>query len=107
MTDRHAGSASYADIGAWPDFPMPLLATLSMALFEGLGLGRLVDPPAFTQELFTDVLTFLFATMGVDTPPPDGEEHAASEAPGLRPRFSQRIDPMRERTCRGAGRGGA
>jgi len=67
--------AAYSSVGAQPDFPIPLLATLSMALFEGLGLGRLVDPPAFDQQTLTDALQFLFATMSADSfmpEPPDG-----------------------------------
>lgn len=60
---------SYASVGAPPEFPIPMMATISLALFEGLGIGRLVDPPAFTQEVLTDALTFLFMTIGVDSPP--------------------------------------
>jgi AcrR family transcriptional regulator len=59
---------SYAAIGAAPNFPIPVLATISLAVFEGLGVGRLVDPPAFTQEVLTDALTFLFKTIGVEAP---------------------------------------
>jgi AcrR family transcriptional regulator len=65
--------AVYADIGAAPNHPMPVLARVSMALFEGLALGRLVDPESYTQETFTDALLFLYNTIGVDAPP-EGEE---------------------------------
>jgi AcrR family transcriptional regulator len=57
---------AYASVGDVPDTPIPVLAKISMALFEGLGLGRLVDPPAFDQQTLTDALQFLFATMSAD-----------------------------------------
>ena len=64
---------AYARAGGVPDFPAPLIAVLSIALFDGLSLGRLVDPPVFTQELLTEALQFLFDTVGVDnSPPPPG-----------------------------------
>ena len=63
----------YAGIGAAPNFPFPVLAVLSISLFEGLSLGRLADPSAFTQDVLTDVLTFLYESIGVDTPEPGGD----------------------------------
>ena len=62
-------AAVYAEIGAGPNHPMPVLARVSMALFEGLALGRLVDPESYTREAFTDALLFLYNTIGVDAPP--------------------------------------
>ncbi len=63
---------AYSTVGAAPDLPVPVLATLAIALFDGLGVGRLADPPAFTEELLTDALTFLIDTMGVNGPGPSG-----------------------------------
>jgi AcrR family transcriptional regulator len=60
---------AYASVGAQPNFPVPALARISMAVFEGLGIGRLVDPSAFTQDMLTDALTFLFMTIGVNGSP--------------------------------------
>jgi AcrR family transcriptional regulator len=66
-------AAQYTNIGAAPNFAIPALAILSIALFEGLSLGRLADPSAFTQEVLTDALTFLYKSIGVDETP-EGEE---------------------------------
>jgi len=63
----------YASVGAAPNFAIPVLATLSISLFEGLSLGRLADPGAFTQELLTEALTFLYESIGVENPEPEGE----------------------------------
>ena len=63
----------YANIGAAPNFAIPVLATLSISLFEGLSLGRLADPSAFTQELLTEALTFLYESIGVENPEPEGD----------------------------------
>jgi AcrR family transcriptional regulator len=60
--------SAYASVGARPEFPVPMLATMSMALFEGLGLGRLVEPAIFTTGVVTDALEFLDATLGVEPP---------------------------------------
>ena len=70
---------SYGTVGAEPDIPIPVLAKISMALFEGLGLGRLVDPPAFDQQTLTDALHFLFTTMSVDAFLPPSGDHAPGE----------------------------
>ena len=59
----------YADIGGTPNHPVTVLARVSMALFEGLALGRLVDPESYTRDTFTDALLFLYNTIGVDPPP--------------------------------------
>ena len=63
----------YASIGAKPNFPAPVLAILSIGLFEGLSIGRLADPTAFTQDVLTEVLTFLYQSIGVDDPEPAGD----------------------------------
>jgi AcrR family transcriptional regulator len=62
----------YASVGGTPEWPVPMLAKISMSLFEGLALGRLIDPEEYTQETITDALTFLYDTIGVDAPP-EGE----------------------------------
>jgi AcrR family transcriptional regulator len=66
----------YESVGVLPDVPVPVLATISMALFEGLGIGRLVDPPAFTQAVLTDALTFLYNAFDVALPAEAAEERA-------------------------------
>jgi hypothetical protein len=48
-----------------------VLATLSVALFDGLALGRLADPPAFDDAMLTHFLNFLVASIGVNTPSDD------------------------------------
>ena len=63
----------YAGIGGTPNHPLAVLARVSMALFEGLTLGRLVDPESYTQDTFTDALLFLYDTIGVDAPPETDE----------------------------------
>ena len=63
----------YARVDAAPNFALPTIALLSIALFEGLSLGRLADPGAFTQEVLTDVLTFLYESIGVETPESEGD----------------------------------
>jgi AcrR family transcriptional regulator len=65
----------YSSIGAQPQWPVPMLARVSMSLFEGLGLGRLIDPEAYSQETMTQMLLFLYDTIGVDGPP-EGEGEA-------------------------------
>jgi hypothetical protein len=37
-----------------------------MALFNGLGIDRLVDPSAVTDQMVDTTLSFLFDAMGVD-----------------------------------------
>jgi AcrR family transcriptional regulator len=61
----------YERVGARPEFSTEVLATISTALFEGLGIGRLVDPSTYTESMMREVLAFLYATIGVDgvTPP--------------------------------------
>jgi len=61
-------AAEYAGIGGTPNHPIAVLARVSTALFEGLALGRLVDPESYTQATFTDALTFLYDTIGVNDP---------------------------------------
>jgi AcrR family transcriptional regulator len=56
----------YAVSGGSPDYPTRDLAEISLALFNGLGMNRLVNPAAMTDELLDTTLTFLYAAMGVD-----------------------------------------
>ena len=63
----------YASIDGIPNFPVPVLAKVSIAMFEGLTLYRFIDPASYTQETIAEVLTFLYDTIGVN-PPADAEE---------------------------------
>jgi AcrR family transcriptional regulator len=56
----------YAAIGARPAYPAPDLAEISLALFNGLGIDRLVNPTAITDEMLDTTLSFLYDAMGVD-----------------------------------------
>ena len=60
----------YARVDGEPEFPLEVLATVSIAMFEGLALGRLIDPGAYSQQTLTDALTFLYMTIGVNGDPP-------------------------------------
>jgi AcrR family transcriptional regulator len=60
---------AYTAVAFEPEFPVPVLATLSIALFEGLALGRLADPPAFDDQLVTQALQFLTTSIGNNVPP--------------------------------------
>ena len=59
----------YGSVGGSPEWPVPMLARISMSLFDGLAVGRLVDPDAYSQETMTQALQFLYDTIGVDAPP--------------------------------------
>ena len=52
-----------------PALLRPLLAEISLALFDGIDIERLVDPEAVTDELQAGILEFLSRTIGV---PEDG-----------------------------------
>jgi AcrR family transcriptional regulator len=58
--------SEYAAIGASPNYPTHHLAEISLALFNGLGIDRLVNPSAVTDEMLDTTLTFLYDAMGVD-----------------------------------------
>ncbi len=74
---------AYSSADARPEFPMPVVATVAIALFEGLGLARLVDPDAFPEEMLTEALTFLYKTIGEGKPVIDAAVPAADhEAAG-------------------------
>jgi len=63
---------AYQSVGYVPDRPVSVLATLSVALFDGLALGRLADPGAFDETMLTEALAFLVRAIG-DNKPPDDE----------------------------------
>jgi AcrR family transcriptional regulator len=60
--------SEYNRMGARPRFSTSILAVISIALFDGLGIGRLVDPATFTEETLDETLAFLYATIGFDGP---------------------------------------
>jgi hypothetical protein len=59
---------AYSSVDRAPEFPVPIAARISMSLFEGLGIMRLIDPAAYTEETVTQALQFLYDTIGVDSP---------------------------------------
>jgi AcrR family transcriptional regulator len=61
----------YRRRGAKPDYPVPLLALISTALFDGLDIERLIDPATASEDTQDAILAFLFATIGVPEDPPD------------------------------------
>jgi hypothetical protein len=56
----------YATIGVSPSYPVRDLAEISLALFSGLGIDRLITPAAVTDETLDTTLSFLYDAMGVD-----------------------------------------
>jgi AcrR family transcriptional regulator len=56
----------YAAIGGTPKYPTAELAEISLALFSGLGIDRLIDPSAITEQTFDTILTLLYDSIGVD-----------------------------------------
>ena len=56
----------YAAVGVKPSYPTSDLAEISVALFNGLGLDRLVNPSAVTEEMLDTTLAFLYDAMGVE-----------------------------------------
>jgi AcrR family transcriptional regulator len=56
----------YAAIGGTPKYPIRELAEISLALFSGLGIDRLIDPSAITEQTFDTTLQLLYDSMGVD-----------------------------------------
>jgi AcrR family transcriptional regulator len=55
----------YATIGGSPKYPTADLAEISLALFSGLGIDRLANPTAVTDEMLDTTLSFLYDAMGV------------------------------------------
>jgi AcrR family transcriptional regulator len=63
---------AYKAVDYMPDTPLPVFATLSIALFDGLALGRLADPGAFDEQMLTEALALLIRAIGANQPL-DGE----------------------------------
>jgi hypothetical protein len=59
----------YAAIGARPRYPAHELAEISLALFNGLGIDRIINPSAVTDQTLDTTLAFLYEAMGVDDIP--------------------------------------
>ena len=62
-----------------------------MALFNGLGLDRLVDPSAVTDQMVDTTLSFLFDAMGVDPQEADNASEPRSSGRGSNGRFHARL----------------
>jgi AcrR family transcriptional regulator len=56
----------YAAVGGTSKYPTRDLAEISLALFNGLGIVRLANPGAVTDEMLDTTLTFLWDAMGVN-----------------------------------------
>jgi AcrR family transcriptional regulator len=54
----------HASFGLTPAFPAAQLAELSLALFGGLSVHRLIDPSSVTEETLDTVFDFLYDAMG-------------------------------------------
>jgi len=59
--------AEYTALGTAPKYAPADIAAMSLALFGGFGLDRLVDPLAVSSDLLDTTLTFLFEAL-VDAP---------------------------------------
>jgi AcrR family transcriptional regulator len=68
----------YAAVGASTSYPTDHLAEISRALFNGLGIERLVNPSAVTDDMLDTTLTFLYDAMGVNA---ESDEAGAEVAP--------------------------
>ena len=58
--------SEYERRGVAPDYPIDVLATISSALFEGLGVTRLINPELVQRDTVDAVLGFLWNTIGRD-----------------------------------------
>jgi AcrR family transcriptional regulator len=61
--------AEYASLGTTSRYPIGHLAEISLALFNGLGIDRLVDPTSVSEETMDTVLSYLYDSMRIDDPP--------------------------------------
>jgi len=59
----------YATVGGVANYDTRLLAEISIALFNGLGISRLIDPEATSSETIDATLQFLYDSMRVDGEP--------------------------------------
>jgi AcrR family transcriptional regulator len=55
----------YEMVGVQPPYPTRDLAEISLALFNGLGIDRLIDPSTVDDETLDTTLAFLYDAMGV------------------------------------------
>jgi hypothetical protein len=62
---------AYDAVDYVPDVPVEVLAAISVALFDGLALGRLADPAAFNDEMLTHFLNFAVSSIGTNRAPDD------------------------------------
>jgi AcrR family transcriptional regulator len=58
----------YSAVGTASRYPTAHLAEISLALFNGLGIDRLVDPASVSDETLDTVLSYMYDSMGVDEP---------------------------------------
>jgi AcrR family transcriptional regulator len=65
---------AYKSVDHVPEQPVEVLATIAVALFDGLALGRLADPPAFDDEMLTQFLDFMIRSIGASQPFDDDEQ---------------------------------
>ena len=56
--------AEYAALGVSPKYGSADVASISLSLFGGLGLDRLIDPGSVSVETLDATLTFLFDALG-------------------------------------------
>jgi AcrR family transcriptional regulator len=56
----------YAVAGVSPTYPAQDVAEISLAMFNGLSIDRLVNPSAVTDQTLDTTLSFLYEAMGVD-----------------------------------------
>jgi AcrR family transcriptional regulator len=56
----------YAAVGATTRYPPRDLAMISLAIFSGLGMARLIDPTAVDEQALDTTLRFLYDSMGVN-----------------------------------------
>jgi AcrR family transcriptional regulator len=59
---------AYQSVGYVPDRPVEVLAAIAVALFDGLSIGRLADPPAFGDAMLTHFLDFMIGSIGANQP---------------------------------------
>ena len=57
---------AYESVEYEPDLPVEVIATISVALFDGLALGRLADPRVFDDAMLTHFLDFTIASIGAN-----------------------------------------
>ena len=62
---------AYESVEYEPDLPVEVIATISVALFDGLALGRLADPRVFDDAMLTHFLDFTIASIGANRLPED------------------------------------